>query len=155
MEIKYKYFWKSFSPFSNWYMSDFVLEGKTFKCMEQYMMWKKAMLFNDLNTAQLILNQYEPSKMKELGRMVKNFVAKVWDANKYEIVKTGIKAKFEQNQAIKETLLKYHGYTLVEASPYDRIWGIGFTEEVADEHYDEWGENLLGKILTEVCNELI
>lgn len=162
--MEYKYFWKSYSPFSNWYMSDFKIysdkkfsnekEETTFCCMEQYMMFRKALLFNDIDIARKIMSQNDPSKIKALGKLVKNFNNKLWDKEKYNIVKTGILAKFSQNEKLKSALLKYHGQTFVEASPYDRIWGIGFIEEDAPFHMDEWGENLLGKILTEVCNEL-
>ena len=150
----YKYFWKSFSPFSNWYKAFFHFEGETFSCMEQYMMWKKALLFKDEDVANEIMQTNNPKEIKELGRKVKNFNDKKWNEVKYEIVKSGIREKFKQNPQIKRNLLNYVGYTFVEASPFDRIWGIGYDEENAPKNIPKWGENLLGKALTEICAEL-
>jgi ribA/ribD-fused uncharacterized protein len=125
-----------------------------FNCGEQYMMYQKAITFGDNETANKILKELSPRKQKELGRQVKNFNPKVWDSLKYIIVKNGLTEKFNQNPEFKDYLLKYKGYVLVEASPYDRIWGIGFYDYEAIQNIDNWGENLLGKILTELAMEL-
>lgn len=39
---KYEYFWKARSPFSQWHPSEFVVDGKTYNCAEQYMIYHKA-----------------------------------------------------------------------------------------------------------------
>lgn len=150
--VKYNFFWNGI--FSNWYESYFDIDGITFNCSEQYMMYKKAITFDDAETARKILNSDSPKEQKQLGRKVKNFNPEYWDCVKYEIVKRGLKEKFNQNPKLKKYLLSYKGYQMVEASPYDRIWGIGFTDKEAIENIDNWGENLLGQIITELSNEL-
>ena len=94
--------------------------------------------------------------MKALGRAVKNFNSKEWDAVKYAIVKKGNGLKFRQNPQMLKKLKETAGTTLVEASPYDQIWGIGLSAEdpqALDE--TKWrGQNLLGKLLTELRDEI-
>jgi len=151
--IKYKFFWGGI--FSNWYVSDFVVDGITYNCGEQYMMHQKALFFNDIETANEILKEIVPAFQKKLGRKVKNFDEKKWDKVKYKIVKNGLREKFTQNFYAKSQLLKFKDYQFVEASPEDRIWGIGYLSSNALENIDNWGENLLGKILTELSQEIM
>ena len=148
------FFWGGM--FSNWYISDdqFTVDGITYNCGEQYMMYQKAMTFNDKETAKKILDEIVPSEQKKLGRLVKNYNDSTWNRVRYNIVKRGLFAKFSQNENLKEYLLKYKGYQIVEASPYDRIWGIGYYEQDAINNINNWGENLLGKILTELAQEI-
>lgn len=150
--MKYKFFWNG--PFSNWHKSEFDYLGIWFKTAEQAMMYEKAMLFDDIEIAKQILQTDDPSEQKKLGRKVKNFDSKIWDATKVQIVKEILKCKFSQNDDLYDELLKYEGFEFVEASPYDKIWGIGFHENDALDNVDKWGENLLGKILTELSREL-
>ena len=152
--INYMFFWGGM--FSNWYISDdqFTVDGITYNCGEQYMMYQKAMTFNDKETAKKILDEIVPSEQKKLGRLVKNYHDSTWNRVRYNIVKRGLFAKFSQNENLKEYLLKYKGYQIVEASPYDRIWGIGYYEQDAINNINNWGENLLGKILTELAQEI-
>ncbi len=150
--IEYHFFWNG--PFSNWYFSEFVIDNIKFIGGEQYMMYQKAIVFNDTDTAEKIMEEIFPNKQKSLGRLVKNYDDKVWAEKRYELVKKGLREKFNQNQSLKNKLKSYQGCIFVEASPYDRIWGIGFYDDVALQHIDEWGQNLLGKILTELSNEL-
>ena len=118
----YTYFWDGI--YSNWYKSTFILEDNIFNCVEQYMMFNKAMFFGDLETARLIMNTNNPRKQKELGRLVKDYDDREWSKVREDIVYKGLKAKFDQNPDLKKQLLLTKGTTLVEASPYDRIWGI-------------------------------
>ena len=152
--INYMFFWGGM--FSNWYISDdqFTVDGITYNCGEQYMMYQKAMTFNDKETAKKILDEIVPNEQKKLGRLVKNYNDSTWNRVRYNIVKRGLFAKFSQNENLKEYLLKYKGYQIVEASPYDRIWGIGYYEQDAINNINNWGENLLGKILTELAQEI-
>jgi len=150
--IEYKFFWKS--KLSNWSIANFRVDHMVFNCGEQYMMYQKAMLFGDHKTASEVLSEKEPRNHKALGRKVENFNAKIWDQEKYELVKKGLKERFSQVQDVKELLLKNKGKIFVEASPFDRIWGIGFDEKDALENIEDWGENLLGKILTELSQEI-
>lgn len=150
--IKYKFFWGSY--FSNWYILDFEVDGITYNCGEQYMMYQKALTFNDIETANMIMIEVVPSKQKKLGRQVKNFNQKLWDKVKYDLVKKGLRKKFTQHEHLRKYLLQYKNFQIVEASPYDRIWGIGYDSKNALENIDNWGENLLGKILTDLAQEI-
>ena len=154
---KFEFFWNNKSPFSNWYKIDFIAEDIQFNCSEQHMMYKKAMLFNDTEIAEEILKTKSQSKQKALGRKVRNFDSKVWNDNCKEIVYQGNKAKFLQNENIFKHLMKTKGKTLVEASPVDKIWGIGLTEDHPHaQNRAKWrGKNWLGEVLTKLREDLI
>lgn len=121
------------------------------------MMWAKAMLFGDIEVANKILKAKEPSVQKSLGRQVKNFDQKKWEEHCERIVYEGNHAKFSQNPNLLKRLIKTGETTLVEASPYDRIWGIGLAEHDPRARYREtWlGKNLLGQILTDLREDLV
>jgi ribA/ribD-fused uncharacterized protein len=154
---KFTFFWSNKSPFSNWYRIDFEIENIRFNCSEQYMMYKKAMLFNDDEVAKKITAATNPGKQKALGRQVKNFNQELWEKNCKQIVYEANYAKFTQNEHLLKALLKTKGTTLVEASPVDFIWGIGLAEDdprALDRK--QWrGTNWLGEILTELRENLI
>ncbi|KAG2389514.1 hypothetical protein C9374_014074 [Naegleria lovaniensis] len=129
----------------------------TFNCSEQYMMYRKAKLFGDDETATLILQTNNPSQQKELGRKAKGFNAELWDSHKEKIVFEGNYHKFEQNQDLREKLFQLGNVEFVETNPDDSVWGIGLSmndERIHDK--SQWkGLNLLGKILTQVRDELL
>lgn len=151
---KHVFFWNGI--YSQWYPSPVTIDGIDFNCMEQFMMYSKAIHFNDEYHAKLIMDTINPKEQKGYGRRVTNFDALEWDAVSFDIVKKGNYAKFTQIQEFKDALLNTGNRTLVEASPYDKIWGIGMM--VGDKGINEeknWrGKNLLGKAITEV-RELI
>ena len=150
----YIYFWKPQENngfLGNWYNSPFIKDGIRFINNEQYFMWGKQQLFNPTNILleKSILETPNPSEIRKLGRCVKNFNQTVWDTNKYEIMKTGLIEKFLQNTELKKALIDTNDAILVEASPYDTIWGIGLCEK--DAKTKKWrGDNLLGKALMDV-----
>lgn len=153
MENKnYRFFWGGI--YSNWYPSTFIVDGVTYNCSEQYMMHQKALLFNDKETADEIMQTSNPRIQKKLGRAVKGYNQSIWDEQKYEIVKKGCYAKFTQDVILKKKITDDRGKILVEASPEDAIWGIGFDEDDALANQANWGENLLGKLLTELTQEI-
>ena len=139
------------SCLSQWYPCSFSEDDVTYFTAEQYMMAAKARLFKDNATLAKIMSVSDPSLCKKLGRQVKNFVPEVWDTSKYNIVLTASLLKFSQNPDCQEYLLNTGNAVLVEASPYDCIWGVGLPKE--DEHIHNprcWrGENLLGFALME------
>ena len=157
---KYTFFWNGF--LSQWHPSPFVdLEsGLKFNCAEQYMMWKKATEMGDVETAKKIMEAKHPREQKKLGRQVKNFDMEKWHKIKWDVVYNGTKLKFTQNPKLMEQLINTRGTLLVEASPFDKVWGIGLGEEDAKKIDEkDWpGENLLGKIITEfrenICKTL-
>jgi len=156
MDNSHVFFFRSSNPFSNWFTSVFVIEDRTFMNNEQWMMYSKAVLFKDSETALEIMKNSDPKTCKALGRKVKNFDCKVWDENCMKIVSQGLFAKFTQNKILKQILLDTEDKNIVEASPYDRIWGIGLSESDAKRtHPNTWpGLNKLGICLMNV-RELI
>ncbi|MDR7314697.1 NADAR family protein [Brevibacillus nitrificans] len=157
MSEKFTFFWRSNSPFSQWYMQSFSLDGITFNCAEQAMMYGKAVLFHDREIAEKVLKTAEPREQKQLGRLVNNFDDKIWKEKSKHIVYAANKAKFTQNQELLKALFRTAGTTLVEANPYDKIWGIGLAEEDsrARDRKQWMGSNLLGESLTEPREELM
>ena len=144
------------SCFSQWWMEDFWSVANTYRCMEQYMMAGKAELFGDQGIRAQILECSDPKQIKALGRKVRGFEQKVWDKFKYAIVLNGNWCKFSQNRDLREFLLSTGDSVLVEASPYDAIWGIRLSTS-SPEAQDpmKWrGQNLLGFALMEVRDEL-
>lgn len=141
---------------SQWYNCKFVVDGQEYHTAEQYMMMQKARLFGDDEIFNAIFFANNPREYKALGRKIKNFDDKVWNEHKYDIVVSGNKAKFSQNIDLKNFLLSTGDAILVEASPYDRIWGIGIDKETAKSGtIDDWkGQNLLGCALMDVRDYL-
>ena len=143
-------------PFSQWYNCWFEIDKIKYNCAEQYMMASKARCFKDVETLAKILRSLSPETQKKLGRRVKNYNEEIWDKVRYYFVVKGNYAKFSQNKELKEALLSTENKILVEASPYDCIWGIGLSLENPDK-FDEskWrGTNLLGKALMEVREKI-
>ena len=138
--------------FSQFFMRRFYVDGHEYCCMELFMMAQKALLFKDMDILREILNCYEPKEIKALGRKVSNFRTKVWNEHKLDIVYKGNLAKFSQNEDLKEILLATGDKIIVEASPYDSIWGIGMSASNPNATDPEkWkGQNLLGKTLEKV-----
>jgi len=142
--------------FSQWFPFQFEENGIRYKTAEHYMMAGKAKLFNDNEILEKILKSDTPNQAKSLGRKVKNFNPQLWDEQKYEIVRRANLLKFSQNQKFKDFLLSTNDKILVEASPYDTIWGIGMLEtDPKAQNPLQWnGENLLGFALMDVRDEL-
>ncbi|CAM1507423.1 Fc.00g070640.m01.CDS01 [Cosmosporella sp. VM-42] len=173
------YFWREtdgqWGYMSQWYQCPFQEDegpAKTYKTAEHYMMHHKALLFNDEKVALQILKADHPRKCKTLGRKVKNFDDATWAAHREAIVRRGNILKFTNavteegyqkgtkasndlppiEGSLKAMLLATGDREIVEASPFDRIWGIGFTAGNAEAAREggSWGLNLLGKELMEV-----
>jgi ribA/ribD-fused uncharacterized protein len=155
---KYYFFYKTRHPFSNWHPCTFEDEqGNEYNCSEQYMMAQKALLFGDKEIFEKIMNEPNPKFQKELGRAVKGFDSKIWDENAKRIVYDGCKLKFEQNPKLLNELLNTNGKELVEASPSDKVWGIGLAEDDPRIHDPKnWqGTNWLGEVLTQLREDIL
>lgn len=140
----------SYPEFSNFYLSDFTIDGETYPSVEHYFMWEKARMFDpDGEAIKQMSNEKTPQQMKKLGKMVKNFDAQEWDDYSADIMLRGLMAKFNQNEILKKKLLDTEGAILAEASPFDRKWGIGMGVSNPDSRDPEkWrGKNLLGQLL--------
>ena len=137
---------------SNWYLSYFYVHNIQYSSMEQYMMYQKALLFNDMDIAEQILNTSNVGKIKALGRSVKNYEDIIWNGMRQIIVYEGLIEKFQQNDDLKEKLLATQSDILAECAVQDKIWGIGLS--MKDErrfHLNKWqGQNLLGFSLMQV-----
>lgn len=137
---------------SNWYLSDFSAGDIQYSSMEQYMMHQKALLFNDRDAAEQILNTANVGKIKALGRSVKNYEDIIWNGMRQIVIYQGLLEKFQQNEEIKRMLLATQSDILAECAVQDKIWGIGLS--MKDERrldIKEWkGQNLLGFALMKV-----
>ncbi|KAH0362318.1 DUF1768-domain-containing protein, partial [Aureobasidium melanogenum] len=156
------YFWrtneKPHGVFSQWYECTFTdpnCPDIEFNCTEQYMMYSKAQTFSSPTIAAQILTTTASKTQKKLGRKIRGFNDEVWDQVKEGIVERGNLLKFQQNEQFKEVLLETGERLLVEASPQDKIWGIGFTAVGAKKvSRERWGQNLLGKALMNVREKI-
>ena len=164
-QFDYQFFWGhqpsvegslTSSCFSQWWKSDFRFGIEQYCCVEQYLMAKKAQLFEDNQAYNAIMDNDDPKVIKALGRKVKKFNEMVWSEYKYQIALNGNYAKFMQNQKLKEFLLATGDKIIVEASPYDAIWGIKMSQtNKGIQNPNNWkGENLLGFALMEVRSEI-
>ena len=155
---------------SQWYYSPFKAkvvfsegseeEEVEFLTAEHWMMVQKALLFKDEGIARSILNITEinsgsMAQVKSLGRRVANFEEDKWASAREKIVLEGTLHKFEQNSELKTKLLETGDRIIVEASPLDRIWGVGFGERNALKEKTRWGQNLLGVALMETRGRLL
>lgn len=153
--FRYRFFWGhrarkdgqlSDACFSQWWPSRFVASREEYSSAEQFMMAGKARLFEDEDTRRRILAANDPSEVKQLGREVRGFNEAAWARARFDLVTRGNIAKFGQDEALRRYLLDTGDDVLVEASPTDRVWGIGLARE--DQRASDpaaWqGLNLLG-----------
>lgn len=141
---------------SNWYKAPFTLNGKNFTNSEQYMMYQKAVVFGDTETAEKILASDSPREVKALGRQVKNYNDTVWNGLRQLVVYDALMAKFSQNEDLKKQLLATGDDILVECNGEDNIWAIHMYEDNPDvQDISKWkGQNLLGFTLMRVRENL-
>jgi ribA/ribD-fused uncharacterized protein len=131
---------------SQWWPVEFTVDGVLFRSAEHYMMWRKARLFDDHDMAERVVAATHPRDAKMLGRGVANFDDETWVEHRFEIVTDASRHKFGQHADLRAWLVGTGDRVLVEASPTDRVWGIGLA--AADERATDparWrGLNLLG-----------
>lgn len=149
------FFWKAyedFGEFSQWYKSVFTYDHKTFDTAEQYMMYMKAIIFGDDDMAIRILRSrgVHPAEHRDMGRRVAGFDEIKWMGISMRVVVNANYCKFTQNSELMKKLLDTNGKMIVEASPYDKIWGIGFDSMNALSNRSRWGNNKLGSCLMTV-----
>lgn len=144
----------SHPQFSNWFPCKYISsDGIEYPCSEIEFMHKKALYFNDQETAAEIIESGNPEIAKKLGRRIAGFNENKWALVREDIMYNAVKAKFSVPE-MRDILLATGDAIIVEAADYDKIWGIGFKEEDAIANINKWGQNLLGNILTQVRNEL-
>lgn len=139
-----------FGCFSNFYVRQFVHDGVVYSSAEQAMMHRKALLFGDKATAEAIMVAQTPSQCKQLGRKVRPYDDEKWSKKRYDIVIRILADKFGQNADLGEQLAQTFPKQIAEASPTDKVWGIGLGVAAAKAGIKWRGRNLLGKALMEV-----
>jgi len=109
-------------------------------------MYFKATTFGDAESGREILATNSPREQKAIGRKVKNFDSAKWDAVCVQIVTDILVHKFNSDDKLKVILLDTNNKHIVEASPFDTIWGIGMGVDNPDVLYQSlWnGKNYLG-----------
>ena len=154
MSEAFTFFWKS--PLSQWQRAPFVIGGVTFTHAEQFMMYAKALLFGDRDAAESILRAATPREQQAIGRGVRGFDEAIWALFREGVVYQANYARFSQNLEQRELLFATRGTTLVEASPHDRVWGVGLAaDDPRASDRSQWrGLNLLGQALTQVRDAL-
>ena len=149
---------------SNFHKTHFVWEAfgesHDFFCTEQAFMWAKAKYFNDQSIAEKILQEKSsPMACKLLGRLVKNYNEKMWQLVRFSFMHDVNYEKYKQDLALRAKLLdkQFDGKTFAEASPTDRIWGCGLAQSdpLIEDEKNWCGQNLLGKVITHVRDEII
>jgi ribA/ribD-fused uncharacterized protein len=150
------YFWDG--PFSQWFYRENLIsyKGLKFSSAEKFMMFKKAELFQDLEILEVILELEIPRNIKTIGKVIRNFNDEIWDKHKLDIVTEGNYLKFLQNPDLYSFIEEHKEKIIVEASPVDKIWGIGLHFNNPDCLDDtKWqGQNLLGKAIMRAREQL-
>lgn len=164
-KMKFLFFWGhqpakcgvTASCFSQWYSAPFVVGGHCYPTAEHFMMAEKASLFGDHEMKEQVLQASSPGAAKALGRRVRGFDEAVWLEHRFAIVVRANEAKFGQNAELGQFLRQTGERILVEASPVDRVWGIGLAQD--DEKVsnpNQWrGLNLLGFALMQVRRDAL
>jgi ribA/ribD-fused uncharacterized protein len=144
------------SCLSQWYPAPFTAEGVRYATAEHFMMAGKARLFGDTEAEHLVLAAADPGAAKGAGRRVRGFTEDTWAAHRYDLVVAANTAKFGQHPALRDFLLGTGEKILVEASPYDQVWGIGLSAAQPEAaHPAQWrGLNLLGFALMDTRHTL-
>jgi hypothetical protein len=158
--IKYLHFWGhrprpdgriGASCLSQWWPSPFVVDGVEYATAEHWMMAGKARLFEDAEAERRVLEAGHPAEAKKAGRLVRGFDEAIWERERFGIVVEGSVHKFSSDDGLRAFLLGTGDRVLVEASPVDRVWGIGLAadDEAASDPQRWKGPNLLGFALME------
>lgn len=164
--VKWLHFWGhrphpdgrlSASCLSQWWPAPFVVDGVSYATAEHWMMAAKARLFEDAEAERAALTAGTPAEAKKAGRLVRGFDDTVWARERFGIVVEGSVHKFSSDEALRAYLLGTRGRVLVEASPLDRVWGIGLAaDDPRAQDPARWrGDNLLGFALMEARERLL
>ena len=141
---------------SQWWPAPFTVDGVEYQTAEHWMMAGKARLFGDVEAERRAVAAPHPRAAKSVGRTVRGFDEGRWATARFDLVAEGNVHKFDQHPDLSRFLLGTRGRVLVEASPRDRIWGIGLaaTDPRADQPASWQGLNLLGFALMEARERL-
>ena len=155
-EDKMAFFTKN-APFSNHFISPFRIEGKEFLCVEQYLMYAKAILFGDETNANYVMQANDPVEHKRLGSKINHFNKQIWKKKRLNVTDTVLHAKFTQNPRLRQMLWDTGNKLIIEANPTTNFWSCGLT--LCDHKVWEpksWkGKNALGELMMKVRNDLL
>ncbi|MDQ1015933.1 ribA/ribD-fused uncharacterized protein [Streptomyces afghaniensis] len=163
--IRYLHFWGhrprpdgriGASCLSQWWPAPFTVDGVEYATAEHWMMAGKARLFEDAAAERAVLAAGHPAEAKKAGRLVRGFDEAIWERERFRIVVEGSVHKFGAHPELRAFLLGTGDRVLVEASPVDRVWGIGLAaDDEAAADPERWrGPNLLGFALMEARERL-
>ncbi|MEU1709444.1 NADAR family protein [Streptomyces sp. NPDC005706] len=163
--VRYLHFWGhrplpdgriGASCLSQWWPSPFAVEGVGYATAEHWMMAEKARLFGDAEAEHRVLAAEHPAEAKKAGRLVRGFDEAIWERERFRIVVEGSVHKFAAHAGLSAFLRGTGDRVLVEASPVDRVWGIGLAagDEAASDPERWRGPNLLGFALMEARERL-
>ena len=150
-------FWQNDSIFSNWYQPVTIkFLDIEFKNSEALFMYLKAKYFKDEVAMAKVVADQDPKTVKNIGRTIVGYDDDEWSAIRYSQMTIACYMKFRQNTEIGQALMDTGDKILVEASPYDTVWGIGLRPDDprALDEANWYGQNLLGKALMQVRNSL-
>ncbi|MDN0199760.1 NADAR family protein [Streptomyces sp. S.PNR 29] len=144
------------SCLSQWWPSPFTVDGVEYATAEHWMMAGKARRFGDAEAEERAVSAPSPALAKRAGRLVRGFEEPLWERERFRIVVEGSVHKFAAHAELREFLLNTGERVLVEASPVDRVWGIGLAaDDEAAADPERWrGPNLLGFALMEARRRL-
>ena len=142
--VGYVFFWDG--VFSNFH----PIGGNQACTSEKFYMLQKAVAFHDTAAITALNASVTPMSAKKIGRSVQGYDDAIWNKLKIPAMMAALHFKYAVCPEFRDSLRSSGSLILVEASPYDRIWGIGFRESEALANIDKWGENLLGKCLMDL-----
>lgn len=147
---------KEYGFLSNWYMSDFIEDGRLYTSMEQYLMYGKAAVFKDEEMQQAILATHDVAEIKQYGRQVKGYNETVWNGFRQLVLYRGLWLKFSQNEELRQKLIDTGNDMLVECARNDKIFACGISmKDPMRFDMSKWsGKNLLGFALMDLREQL-
>lgn len=158
--------------FSNFYKSKFWapdINGKIvdFYYSEQYFMYVKSLIFRDDESAKTILHhpEYGPADFKRIGRQLKNYnhYKKTWELQRQKVMYNALAFKFAAPK-MKQQLLDTANRQMIEASPFDKLWGAGQSandlrkknfHKSPNQRWDYAGQNRQGKLLEQLRSDIV
>jgi len=137
---------------SNWYLSPFEIDGVSYSSVEQYIMYRKCILFGDKESAAAVMATDDTQKQQAIGRKARGYIPEIWDGIRQMVGFRGLLAKFSQNEDLKQKLLDTGDAWLVECAATDKIWacGVRLNDEKRHDAANWTGRNILGFALMEV-----